>query len=55
MTDKVSGKVGHGLMGIGEDYYRLPWSLLTYNARLDGYEIDIGECSSGERAKIQRP
>jgi hypothetical protein len=30
-------------MGIGEDYYPLPWSLLTYNPRLDGYEINITE------------
>jgi len=28
-------------MGIGEDYYPLPWSLLTYNPRLDAYEVNI--------------
>jgi hypothetical protein len=28
-------------MGIGEDYYPLPWSLLTYNPRLEGYEVNI--------------
>ena len=26
---------------IGEDYYPLPWSLLTYNPRLEGYEVNI--------------
>ena len=37
MIDKLSGKVAYavmsfgGFMGIGEDYYPLPWSLLTYN------------------------
>ena len=37
MIGKQSGKVGYavmsfgGFMGIGEDYYPLPWSLLTYN------------------------
>jgi hypothetical protein len=49
MIDKVSGKVAYavmsfgGFMGIGEDYYPLPWSLLTYNPRLEGYEINISE------------
>jgi hypothetical protein len=28
-------------MGIGEDYYPLPWSLLTDNPRLEGYEVNI--------------
>ena len=43
------GKVGYavmsfgGFMGIGEDYYPLPWSLLTYNPRLEGYEVNISE------------
>jgi hypothetical protein len=49
MLDKQTGKVAYaimsfgGFMGIGEDYYPLPWSLLKYNPRLDGYEVDIGE------------
>jgi hypothetical protein len=49
MIGKQSGKVGYaimsfgGFMGIGEDYYPLPWSLLTYNPRLEGYEINISE------------
>ena len=36
MIDKINGKVAYavmsfgGFMGIGEDYYPLPWSLLTY-------------------------
>jgi hypothetical protein len=35
MLDKISGKVAYavmsfgGFLGIGEDYYPLPWSLLT--------------------------
>jgi hypothetical protein len=49
MIDKISGKVAYavmsfgGFMGIGEDYYPLPWSLLTYNTRLEGYEVNISE------------
>jgi len=49
MIDKLSGKVAYavmsfgGFMGIGEDYYPLPWSLLSYNPALEGYEVNIGE------------
>ena len=49
MIDKLNGKVAYavmsfgGFMGIGEDYYPLPWSLLTYNPRLEGYEVNVGE------------
>ena len=49
MIEKISGKVAYavmsfgGFMGIGQDYYPLPWSLLTYNPRLEGYEINISE------------
>ncbi len=49
MIDKMSGKVAYavmsfgGFMGIGQDFYPLPWSLLTYNPRLEGYEVNISE------------
>src|SRR5438477_11636591 len=49
MIDKISGKVAYavmsfgGFMGIGEDYYPLPWSLLTYNPRLGGYEVNVSD------------
>jgi len=49
MIDKLSGKVAYavmsfgGFLGIGEDYYPLPWALLTYNPRLEGYEVNISE------------
>ena len=49
MIDKLTGKVAYavmsfgGFMGIGEDYYPLPWSLLTYNPRLEGYEVNVSE------------
>jgi sporulation protein YlmC with PRC-barrel domain len=49
MIDKINGKVAYavmsfgGFMGIGEDYYPLPWNLLTYNPQLEGYEVNIGE------------
>jgi hypothetical protein len=49
MIDKRSGKVAYavmafgGFLGLGEDYYPVPWSLLTYNERLGGYEVNIGD------------
>ena len=49
MIDKMTGKVAYavmsfgGFLGIGEDYYPLPWSLLTYNPRLGGYEVNVSE------------
>src|SRR5712671_812936 len=49
MIDKLTGKVAYavmsfgGFMGIGEDYYPLPWSLLTYNPQLGGYELNVSE------------
>jgi hypothetical protein len=49
MIGKQSGKVGYavmsfgGFLGIGEDYYPLPWSLLTYSPRLQGYEVNLSD------------
>lgn len=49
MIEKIGGKVAYavmsfgGFMGIGEDYYPLPWQLLTYNERLGGYEVNLTE------------
>ncbi len=47
MIDKLSGKVVYavmsfgGFLGMGEDYCPLPWSVLTYNERLGGYEVKL--------------
>jgi hypothetical protein len=47
MIGKRSGKVAYavmsfgGFLGIGEDYYPIPWSRLNYNERLGGYEVNI--------------
>ena len=49
MINKATGEVAYvvmsfgGFMGIGEDYYPLPWSALTYNPELDGYEVNVSE------------
>lgn len=49
MIDKIGGRVAYavmsfgGFLGLGSDYYPVPWSLLTYNERLGGYEINLTE------------
>jgi hypothetical protein len=47
MLAKVSGKAAYavmsfgGFLGMGEEYYALPWSALRYNEDLDAYELNI--------------
>jgi len=47
MIDKISGKVAYavmsfgGFLGMGHDHYPIPWSLLKYNTKLGGYEVNI--------------
>jgi sporulation protein YlmC with PRC-barrel domain len=49
MIEKRSGKVAYavmsfgGFMGLGEEYYTLPWSVLKYNTALDAYELNLNE------------
>jgi len=49
MIDKVSGKVAYavvsfgGFLGMGEDYYPMPWANLDYNTSLGGYRVGITE------------
>jgi hypothetical protein len=47
MIDKISGKVAYavvsfgGFLGIGEDYYPMPWSSLKYDTNLEGYRVNM--------------
>src|SRR6202140_1496548 len=47
MIDKISGKVAYavmsfgGFMGMGEDYYPVPWSILNYDTNLGGYRVKL--------------
>jgi hypothetical protein len=49
MIEKRSGKVAYavmsfgGFMGLGEEYYTLPWGVLKYNTQLDAYELNLTE------------
>ena len=47
MVDKVSGNAQYavlsfgGFLGLGQDYYPLPWSMLTYDTDKGGYVVDL--------------
>jgi hypothetical protein len=47
MIDKITGKVAYavmsfgGFLGVGEDYYPVPWSMLKYDTTLGGYRTGI--------------
>lgn len=49
MIDKISGKVAYavmnfgGFLGIGGQYYPVPWERLRYNTELEAYELDVSE------------
>jgi len=58
MIDKISGKVAYavvsfgGFLGMGEDYYPLPWSKLDYDTQLGGYRVDITENQLKGRSEV---
>jgi hypothetical protein len=49
MIDKISGKVAYavisfgGFLGMGEDYYPMPWASLKYDTNLGGYRVGVTE------------
>jgi len=49
MIDKRSGQVAYavmsfgGFMGLGEDYFTVPWATMKYNTTLDAYELNLTE------------
>ncbi len=49
MIDKRSGQVKYavlsfgGFLGIGDEYYPLPWQSLTYDESLGGYVANVTE------------
>jgi hypothetical protein len=49
MIDKMSGKVSYavlafgGFLGMGNDYYPLPWASLKYDTHLSGYRTGVTE------------
>jgi len=59
MIDKMSGKVPYavlsfgGFLGIGDDYYPLPWQSLKYDTRL--VDMSPGSPRTGSRAHPNTP
>lgn len=49
MIDKISGKVAYavlsfgGFLGMGEDFYPVPWQTLNYETNLGGYRVNFTE------------
>jgi hypothetical protein len=49
MLNKRSGQVAYavlrfgGFLGLGSDYYPIPWNSLTYDTSLGGYRLDVTE------------
>jgi len=58
MIEKRSGQVAYavlsfgGFLGIGSDYYPVPWTALTYDTALGGYRTNARK-SSGMRRDTQ--
>jgi hypothetical protein len=47
LVDKLSGRVEYaviqfgGILGVGNDYYPVPWDVLTYDTDQGGYVVDL--------------
>ncbi|NGO64708.1 PRC-barrel domain containing protein [Rhizobium daejeonense] len=47
ILEKRGGRVAYavlsfgGFLGIGDEYYPLPWEKLSYDENLDGYRVDL--------------
>jgi hypothetical protein len=60
MIDKISGKVAYavtsfgGFLGMGEEYYPLPWSQLKYDTGLGGYRTNVTEAQLKGAPKYDR-
>jgi sporulation protein YlmC with PRC-barrel domain len=60
MIDKLTGQIAYavlsfgGFLGIGADQYPIPWSMLTYNEKPDGFQLDITEEQLKNAPKIEQ-
>jgi hypothetical protein len=49
MIDKISGKIAYavvsfgGFLGMGEEYFPMPWAALRYDTGLEGYRVNMTE------------
>jgi len=57
MADQATGKIAYAVVnfsfgtsiGFNTDHHQVPWSLLTYNPRFDGYELRITDSRTSRR------
>jgi len=60
MLDKISGKVAYavvsfgGFLGMGEDYFPMPWASLKYDTGLGGYRVGITEDQLNNAPRFNR-
>ena len=60
MLDKISGKVAYavisfgGFLGMGEDYFPMPWASLKYDTALGGYRVGITEDQLNNAPRFNR-
>jgi sporulation protein YlmC with PRC-barrel domain len=60
MIDKLTGRIAYailsfgGFLGIGKEHYPIPWSMLTYNEKPDGFQLDITEEQLKNAPKIEQ-
>jgi sporulation protein YlmC with PRC-barrel domain len=60
MIDKLTGRIAYailsfgGFLGIGEEHYPIPWSMLTYNEKPDGFQLDITEEQLKNAPKVEQ-
>jgi sporulation protein YlmC with PRC-barrel domain len=59
MIDKLTGRIAYailsfgGFLGIGEDHHPIPWSMLSYNEKPDGFQVDITEEELKNAPKVE--
>ena len=57
MADEATGEIAYAVVSFGSgnsigfatDHHRVPWSLLAYNPRFDGYEVRIANGRAPQR------
>jgi hypothetical protein len=57
MADEATGEIAYAIVNFGlgssigfeTDHHPVPWSLLVYNPRFDGYELRVGDQQTSRR------
>ncbi len=60
MIDKISGKIAYavvsfgGFLGLGEEYFPMPWASLKYHTALEGYRVNMTEDQLRDAPRFNR-